>query len=207
MAFHRNALQEQLGSVTQFAVHNPRRRCVRMRLDFVCTEDVQHFHPARFEVIRDKRAMATPPNCFGAHDCGRACFRSNVEQSLDSFLELLRLHVIGVPAERRVTPRSVARVWLGFSFAAQLREMFVMDSVPVQRFFQSVLVELWVTLRAWERAHIDQQLGLVFFEQRNEVIDRPCRVSDGPDSHDSIIRRGFTPIRLPYNPESRTISA
>ena len=143
-----------------------------MRLDFVCAENVQHFHPARFEVIRDKRAMATPPDCFGAHDGGRACFRSNVEQSLDSFLELLRLHVIGITAERRVAPRSVARVWLGFSFAAQLREMFVTDSVRVQRFRQRVLVELRITLRARPRAHVDQQLDLVFLEQRNEFIDR-----------------------------------
>ena len=92
--------------------------CKRMRLDFVCAENVQHFRPARFEVIRDKRAMATPPDCFRAHDGGRARsdgFRSryvllqqipkpplldcNVEQSLDSFLELLRLHVIGITAE------------------------------------------------------------------------------------------------------------
>src|SRR5262249_43415062 len=35
--------------VTQFAVHNPRRRCVRMRLDFVCAENVEDFNPARFQ--------------------------------------------------------------------------------------------------------------------------------------------------------------
>ena len=155
-----------------------------MRLDFVCAENVQHFHPARFEVIRDKRAMATPPDCFRAHNSGRPRFRRNVEQALDSFLELLRLHVIGVTAERRVAPRGIARVWLGFSFAAQLREMFVTDSVRVQRFRQRVLVELRITLGARPRAHVDQQLDLVFLEQRNEIIDSPCRVPDGPDSHD-----------------------
>ena len=41
-----------------------------MRLDSVCNENVQHFHPLRFEVIRDQRAMATPPDCFRAHDGG-----------------------------------------------------------------------------------------------------------------------------------------
>ena len=110
--------------------------------------------------------------------------RSNVEQSFDSFLELLRLHVIGVTAERRVAPRSVARVWLGFSFAAQLREMFVTDSVRIQRFRKGVLVELRITLGAWPRAHVGKQVDLVFLQQRNEVIDRSCRVPDGPDSHD-----------------------
>src|SRR5215510_14054914 len=123
-----------------------------MRLGFVCAENMQYFHPTRFQVIRDKRAMATPPDCFRAHDGDRAGFRSKIEQSLDSFLELLRLHVIGVPAERRVAPRSVARVWLGFSFAAQLKEMFVANSVRGQRFRQRVLVELRITLRARPRA-------------------------------------------------------
>ena len=154
-------------SITQFSVHNPGRRCVRMRLDFVCAENVQHFHSARFQVVRDQRSMATPPDCFRAHDGGtprsdgfpavifyfggcpsRRSLTSNVEQSFDSLLELLRLHVIGVPAERRVAPRSVARVWLGFSFAAQLREMFVTDSVRIRRFRKRVLVELRITLRA-----------------------------------------------------------
>src|SRR4051794_770739 len=107
--------------------------------DFVCAENVQHFHPARFEVIRDKRSMTTPPDCFCTHDrgCARSdgfpflmfCFggcpsryslTSNVEQSLDSFLKLLCLHVIGVSTKRRVAPGSVARVWVGFPFAAEL---------------------------------------------------------------------------------------
>src|SRR6476661_8860524 len=108
-----------------------------MRLDFVCAENVQHFQAARFKVIRDKRAMATPPDCFCAYDRGRTrsdgfpavmfyfggcpsrrSLTCTVEQSLDSFLELLRLHVIGIATKRRIAPRSVGRVWLGFSFAA-----------------------------------------------------------------------------------------
>ena len=44
--FAKSALPQQIVRlVTQFTVHNPRRRCERMWLDFVCTEDVQHFHP------------------------------------------------------------------------------------------------------------------------------------------------------------------
>src|SRR6476659_1008458 len=171
-----------------------------MGLDFVCAQNVQHFNPARFKVIRDKRAMATPPDCFCAHDrdrarregfpavtlistphaCGVAPCKG--KKAFYAFLELLRLHVIGVPAERRIAPRSVARVWLGFSFAAQLREMFVTDSVPVQRFRQRVLVELRITLGAWPRAYVDKQIDLMFLQQRNEFIDRSCRVPDGPDS-------------------------
>ena len=61
--------------------------------------------------------------------------------------------------------------------------MFVADSVRGQRFFQRVLVELWITLRAWPRAHVGKQIDLVFLQQRNEFIDPPCRVADSPDSH------------------------
>src|SRR5438105_10224187 len=96
-----------------------------MRLDFICAENVQHFHSARFEVIRDKRAMATPPDRFRAHDCGRPCFRSNVEESLNSLLKLLRLHIIGITAERSIAPRRISRVGFGLSFPTQLREVFV----------------------------------------------------------------------------------
>src|SRR6478735_165994 len=153
-----------------------------MGLDFVCAQNVQHFNPARFKVIRDKRAMATPPDCFCAHDRDRAgsdgfpavtlistpnafgVAPCKGKKAFYAFLELLRLHVIGVPAERRIAPRSVARVWLGFSFAAQLREMFVTDSVPVQRFRQRVLVELRIPPRPWPRTHIGKHLDLVFLE-------------------------------------------
>ena len=156
-----------------------------MRFDFVCAENVQHFHAADFQVIRDQRAMATPPDRFRTHDRSRAAFLSNVEQALYSFLELLRFHVIGVPAERCVAPRTVSRVWLGFSFAAQLRKMFVTDFVRGQRFRQRLFIELRVALRARPRAHVEQQFDLVFLQQRNEFVERSCRVSDGPDSHDS----------------------
>src|SRR5947207_646566 len=115
-----------------------------MRLDFLRGENVHHIYSPHFEVIRNKRAMATPPDCFRAHDrrrvrsdgfptvmfpvggCpSRRSLTGNVEQSLDSFLELLRIRVIGVPAERCVAPRCISRVGFRLSFSAQLREMFV----------------------------------------------------------------------------------
>src|SRR5215468_10936813 len=125
-----------------------------MRLDFVCAENVQHFETVCFQVIRDKRPMATPPDCFRANDSGRTDLSCNLEQPCDSVLELLRLHVIGVPSERSIAPRSVARVRVGFPFPAKLGEMFVTNSVRAQRFRQRVLVELRITLRAWPGAHV-----------------------------------------------------
>ena len=67
-----------------------------MRLYFVCAENVQNFYPARFEVIRNQRAMAAPPDCFCAHDSSRAGFPGNIEKALDSFLELLDLHAVTI---------------------------------------------------------------------------------------------------------------
>src|SRR5262245_47917167 len=103
-----------------------------MGIDFVCAQNVQHFKTARFEVIRDKRTVATPPHGFRTHDCGRTGSSGYVKQSLDSFFKLLRLHVIRISAEGRVAPCSIARVRFGFSLAAQLWKMFVTDSARVQ---------------------------------------------------------------------------
>src|SRR6266550_1865170 len=70
--------------------------------------------------------------------------------------------------------------------------MLVTDSVRGQRFRQRLLIELRITLRAWPRSHVGQQLDLIFLEQRNEFVDRPCGVADSPDSHHSSKRRRFT---------------
>ena len=52
-------------------------------------------------------------------------FRGNVEESLNSLLKLLRLHIIGITAERSIAPRRISRVGFGLSFPTQLREVFV----------------------------------------------------------------------------------
>jgi len=70
-----------------------------MRLRFVCIDNVHHFDAARFQIIRDERAMTTPPNRFCAHDRGRPSLASESEKALDAFVELLCLHVIGVAAK------------------------------------------------------------------------------------------------------------
>src|SRR5436190_21666975 len=108
-----------------------------MRLDFVFAENVHHFRSPRFQVIRNKRAMTTLPNRFRAHDsraprsdgfpavtlistAAQAFVPCKGKQSLDSFLELLRLHVIGITSERGVAPSRIARVGFRLSFAAKL---------------------------------------------------------------------------------------
>src|SRR5262245_36209252 len=117
-----------------------------MRLDLICVEYVHHLDASGLQVIRDERAMASPPDRFRAHNRGRAGFRSGVEQTLDAFVKLRCLRIIGVPTKGRVAPRSVARVWLRLSFPTQFTEMFVANSLRVQRFRQHLLVELRMAL-------------------------------------------------------------
>jgi len=70
-----------------------------MRLGFVCVENVHNLDAAGFQVIRNERAVTAPPHRFCAHNDGRPCFASQIKQALDTFGELLCLHVIGVTAK------------------------------------------------------------------------------------------------------------
>src|SRR6266513_1736599 len=70
--------------------------------------------------------------------------------------------------------------------------MLVTDSVHGERFRQRLLIELRIPLRAWPCAYVGQQLDLIFLEQRNKFVDRPCGMADSPDSHHSSKRRRFT---------------
>src|SRR5437588_2959021 len=96
-----------------------------MRLGLFRVENVNDFKAARFEIIRDERAMATPPDRFRAHDCGRSRFLGKIDKSGDAVTKLLRLHVIGVATERFVAPSRVLRIGLRFSPPAEFWKMFV----------------------------------------------------------------------------------
>ena len=78
-----------------------------MRLDLFMVENVKDFDAVRFEIVGNQRAMASPPDCFGAQDGGWPVFRRYVRQALDPLAKIFRLHVIRVTPERRVSPRGV----------------------------------------------------------------------------------------------------
>ena len=67
-----------------------------MRLGFVCIHDVPDLDAVRFQVIRNERAVTTPPDGFRAHDRSRSGIGSKIEKALNTFTELFCLHVIGV---------------------------------------------------------------------------------------------------------------
>src|SRR2546429_8774342 len=100
-----------------------------MLFGLVCIENVKHIDALRFQVIRNQRAMTTPPNRFCAHDHSRPGFVSKIDKSFYAFAKFLGLHVIGVTAERGVSPGYITRARSRFSAAAQLGKMFIMNSV------------------------------------------------------------------------------
>src|SRR5205809_3277446 len=100
-----------------------------MRLGFLCIENVDHLDSAHFKIVGNQRAMATPPNRFCAHDRGRPGLVCKIDKSFYAFAKFLGFDVIGVTAERGVSPGYITRVRSRFSAAAQLGKMFIMNSV------------------------------------------------------------------------------
>ena len=104
--------------VAQFAVNDPRRRRVRMRLRFLPVDDVRDFNAARFQEIRNQSAMTAPPNRFRAHERSWSNFVRKIDKAIDAFAKLFSLHVIGVTAECFVAPHGILRMRLRFPTAA-----------------------------------------------------------------------------------------
>src|SRR5436305_15137181 len=98
-----------------------------MRLGFGRADDVKHLGVAHLQVIGNQCAMAAPPDRFSAHDRGASFCRETAE-SLDATLKFFRLHVVGIAAERVVSPRGVVRIGTRFSSPAKFTKMFVADS-------------------------------------------------------------------------------
>ena len=99
-----------------------------MRFGFLCIDNVCDFRAAHLQEIGNQGAMATPPDCFRAHDHGGPGFTSESEKTLDTFLKLLCLHVIGVTAKGSTAPGCIARIRSRFPPSAQLGKMFIMNS-------------------------------------------------------------------------------
>jgi len=88
---------------------------------FLCFPDGHdmHYCPATaFEIIRNQRAMAAPPDRFGAH-VRSLLFVSQRLQLFDRFFEIIRLHEIRVSSECIIAPHCVFGIWNCFSSSAQ----------------------------------------------------------------------------------------
>jgi len=78
-----------------------------MRLAFVRIHDVSDLDALRFQVIGNERAVAAPPDGFGAHDRSWSRFGSKIEKAPNPFIEVVCFHVIGVTAKGGVSPCGV----------------------------------------------------------------------------------------------------
>jgi len=77
-----------------------------MFFGFVAGENMDDLVPGGFQVIGNQRAMALPPEGFGAHD-GRAFLPRVLQQTFDARAEFFRHHKIRVTAKRRISPGRV----------------------------------------------------------------------------------------------------
>jgi hypothetical protein len=90
-----------------------------------------------------------------------ACDFFDSYASSQGFLQFWGLHVIGEAAEAGIFPSSVGRVTTRVSQTAKPSHMPVANPCLLERARKSVLVELRIVSRAWDRSNIDQLLDVV----------------------------------------------
>lgn len=61
------------------------------------------------EGVADQGTVTTPGDGFGAHD-GRRLLDAQLDQFLQGFFEIRRLHVVSKPAEGGVSPAHIGRI-------------------------------------------------------------------------------------------------
>jgi hypothetical protein len=65
-----------------------------------------HIDAAGFEVVRDERAVTSPPDSLGAHE-HHPLAPGDFEQPPDALAELFGLHMIGIATKRVVSPSQI----------------------------------------------------------------------------------------------------
>src|SRR5690606_13685217 len=103
------------------------------------------------------------------------------QEALQPRAELLRLHVVGVPAEGGVPPDGVHRLRGRPAPPPQLREVHVVEPRDAQRGGEGLGVEVRVRAGAREAAHVRDALHLVRLQQAQELLQRARGVPDRPD--------------------------
>ncbi len=134
------------------------------------------------QVVGQQAPMTAPPDRLAAHD-RRLPDRRLGQQALDAGAEVLRLHVVGVAAERVVAQRGVAGVGLCPPAAAELPLPRVLEPALGQPGLQRLAVELRVVPAARVRPHVDDLFDTGRLEQRRELVLRQRPVTDGVDAH------------------------
>lgn len=165
-----------------------RRQAVRQKARDAA--DVRRSNPAHEQCVGDQRSMAAPRHGFRTHQRQTLLFRQ-VDQFIDGGVELRCLHVVGVTAERKVSPPLVRRVRRGATQTTETGSVPITDSDRGQRGGQVFPIELRVVSRPRHGANIDHASDAMRFEQSDELRDRPRRVTDGENggNRSVLIRR------------------
>jgi hypothetical protein len=94
--------------------------------------------------------------------------------------ERLRRRVIGIVPEGRIPPERVGRrhrIPAPVTQAAERAQMAVCDPGWGEHLWQDISVELWVRPRAWDGAHIHEQIDRDLPKQTHEFDERAGRMA------------------------------
>ena len=130
--------------------------------------------------VRNQRTVAAPRDGLCAHQHDTLPLRE-LNALVQTLSERRGLHVVGIAAEAGIPPSCVGGVAPGTPQAAQSRQVPVVNPSAVESRRQLVSIELRIVSRPRDRAHVDDSLDAVRFQKMDEVLYRPCRVTDRED--------------------------
>jgi len=143
-------------------------------------DDLAYLDTSCQQCVRNQRAMASPWDSFGTHQRGRFHLRER-NARVQAVPEFRRLHVVGVTAKAGVPPPGVSGVAAGTPTPAQPGQMGVVNVKCEERRAQPVAPELRIVSRVRDRPHVDDMLDSMCLQQLHEIVNRPCRVTNGED--------------------------
>jgi hypothetical protein len=163
-------------------------------------EYVQHRTVGGYRCVSDQKPVTAPRNRLGAHDHSGLEARER-QKIFERFLELPRLHIVGVGPETRVPPLSVARVAPAAPPATERRKVSVSQPGIDQRPLERRLREMRVSRRCGEGAHIEQMRRAFPCQQSEKLLERSSRMTDREKSSGVHAPRSCPPLPSDFQRE------
>ena len=152
---------------------------------FIRRNEMNNLQTSHYQCVGDQAAMASPPQCFSAHQTwphSGAHFRLDVG---DRSGEFFCIHEVRVVSECLYAPRGVP----GRTRAARtppaskpVAPEVIGDAAGRQIAFEILATELWVPPRSREPAHVHKPVHLCGLENRNEFFEAASSVPNGEDA-------------------------
>ncbi len=142
--------------------------------------------------VRNQKPVATPGNCFGAHDyCGLQP-RKN-QKIFKGLVELPRLHVVGVGPETGIAPLRVVRVATPAPSTTERWQVGVTQAGIDQRPLEVRSGEVRVSRRCGKGANIDKMCRAFSRQQPEKFLERSGRVANREQPSGVHAPRSFPP--------------